>query len=231
MWQGRTKTQSRGPLSPWRQWLNWFPIVPVVLLAAGMVIDPGPMIDWFELPEQQAQKLFDKQQYEQAATAYSDPERVGVAWFLAGDFKQAASAFARSNTSNSNYNRGNALIMLGKYEEAIEAYDRSLDITPGFEAALNNREIARLRAERLVKEGGNQTGGEMAADDYVFDLNPSKGGENQTTEGGARDSKPLNDSQIQALWLRRVQTRPADFLQARFAYQLAADESREAESE
>ena len=31
---------------------------------------------------------------------------------------------------------------------------------------------------------------------------------------------PLSDDQLRALWLRRVQTKPADFLRAKFAYQL-----------
>jgi Ca-activated chloride channel family protein len=29
----------------------------------------------------------------------------------------------------------------------------------------------------------------------------------------------LSNEQVQALWLRRVQTKPADFLRAKFAYQ------------
>ena len=31
----------------------------------------------------------------------------------------------------------------------------------------------------------------------------------------------LSDAQLQALWLRRVQTKPAEFLRAKFAYQLS----------
>jgi Ca-activated chloride channel homolog len=34
-------------------------------------------------------------------------------------------------------------------------------------------------------------------------------------------SAELGDAQLQALWLRRVQTKPADFLRAKFAYQLS----------
>jgi Ca-activated chloride channel family protein len=32
----------------------------------------------------------------------------------------------------------------------------------------------------------------------------------------------LSAQEIQALWLRRISTRPADFLKAKFAYQEAA---------
>lgn len=30
----------------------------------------------------------------------------------------------------------------------------------------------------------------------------------------------MSDEAVRALWLKRVQTRPADFLRAKFAYQL-----------
>jgi len=35
----------------------------------------------------------------------------------------------------------------------------------------------------------------------------------------------MSDASIRALWLRRVQTKPADFLRARFAYQLQQAET------
>jgi Ca-activated chloride channel family protein len=33
---------------------------------------------------------------------------------------------------------------------------------------------------------------------------------------------PLSDEELRGLWLRRVQTKPADFLRAKFAYQVQA---------
>jgi Ca-activated chloride channel family protein len=32
---------------------------------------------------------------------------------------------------------------------------------------------------------------------------------------------PANDASLQQIWLRQVQTRPADFLRSKFAYQLS----------
>jgi Ca-activated chloride channel homolog len=37
---------------------------------------------------------------------------------------------------------------------------------------------------------------------------------------GAQPVGIMTDEAIRTLWLRRVQTKPADFLRARFAYQL-----------
>jgi Ca-activated chloride channel family protein len=41
----------------------------------------------------------------------------------------------------------------------------------------------------------------------------------------------MNDATMQALWLKRVQTQPADFLRAKFSYQNAMQQSSEALSE
>ena len=48
------------------------------------------------------------------------------------------------------------------------------------------------------------------------------GGE-ETVEGAVK----LSDAELRAMWLRRVQTRPADFLRAKFAYQHATQEKTE----
>ena len=44
------------------------------------------------------------------------------------------------------------------------------------------------------------------------------GGEDSTVQA----AMPMSDEAVRALWLKRVQTRPADFLRAKFAYQLGA---------
>lgn len=171
-------------------------------------------------PDRQAQRLMEAGRFEEAAKLYTTPFRKGVAYFRAGEFEAAAAAFARMNTAEGFFNRGNAFVFLGKYEDAVKAYDLALDLRPGWQSAKENREIARLRGERLKQEGGEGTGGKLEADDYVFgESEGDKSGEKEQVEmdGGA----PLSDEELRALWLRRVQTKPADFLRAKFAYQHA----------
>ncbi|MFO7708946.1 MAG: hypothetical protein R6V84_12300, partial [Desulfobacterales bacterium] len=104
------------------------------------------------------------------------------------------------------------------YETAMACYDRALERRPGWREATENRALAAARAEALDIEGGNMTEGKLGADKILFDSG-KKGPDAQTTEiaGG----KALSDQEIQALWLRRVHTSPADFLKAKFAYQEA----------
>jgi Ca-activated chloride channel family protein len=191
----------------------------IIWLGAG----PLPASDWLRTRDQQAQQLYEQGDYRTAANRYVDPVRAGVALFRAGEFESAVQAFTRSNSDVAHFDRGNALTMLGKYTDAIAAYERALVLRPDWAAAMNNLEIARLRAARLERTGGDMTGGNLAADEVVFETGGRQptGGTTDATDGGP----PMSDAQIQALWLRRIRTRPADFLRARFAYQHAANAS------
>jgi len=147
--------------------------------------------------------------------------RRGAALYRSGDFAAAAEVYARLDTAAGQFNRGNALVLQGEYAQAIEAYERSLRRRPGWQEARDNLEIARLRAARLQTEGGDMTGGRLEADEIVFDAgSPGSDEAPDPDTAGA-----LDDQTLQALWLRRVQTRPEDFLRARFAFQLARAET------
>ena len=168
-------------------------------------------------PDQQGQHLMDQGEHEAAAEAFQDPMRQGIAWYRAGEFEKAEASFARVATPEAEFNRGNALVLLGEYEAAVERYDRALQLRPGWEPATTNREIAAARAERLEQTGGDMGDQKIGADEIVFDRKNNQDGQETEVDGG----QPLSDAEMQALWLRRVQTKPADFLKAKFAYQSA----------
>jgi len=164
-------------------------------------------------PEQQAQQLMDKGEFASAAAKFHSPMRQGAAWFRAGEFEKAEQAFARDASAEAEFNRGNCLIMQGKYESAIERFDRALELRPDWDAAVVNRDIAQARI--LNNEGGDMGDQKLGADEIRFDKKKGKGG--QDTE--LNDGNQISDTAIQAMWLRRVQTKPADFLRAKFIYQ------------
>jgi Ca-activated chloride channel family protein len=104
--------------------------------------------DWTDLwltPDQQGQRLLDQGEYQQAAGKFTTPESIGAAFFLAGDFEKAATVLGRSASAEAHYNRGNAHIMLGEYDAAIEAYQSALSKRPDWPEAEQNLQIATLR--------------------------------------------------------------------------------------
>jgi Ca-activated chloride channel family protein len=170
----------------------------------------------FLTSDQSGYRLFESAEYAKAAEQFADPMWKGVALFRQGEFKKAAGVFAGYDTADGAFNQGNALVMQGQYEEAAGRYQRALELKPGWKPAVVNLEIAQGRAKLVETKGGDMTGGEMGADEIVFEKgeSPPGVGEEQV-EGGA----PLSDAEIRASWLKRVQTRPADFLKSKFAYQ------------
>jgi Ca-activated chloride channel family protein len=169
-------------------------------------------------PDQQGQRFFERGDFAEASNRFTDPMWRGVALFRQGEFKKSAGIFASMDTAEAAFNHGNALVMQGQYDAAAERYARALEFRPDWADATNNREIALARAAMLKQEGGEGTGGMLGADDIVFTEGKSPpGAGDEQTEGG----EAMSDEELRAVWLRQVQTKPADFLAAKFAYQQA----------
>jgi len=189
---------------------------------------PASAFEWTDLwftPDQQGQRLMNEGEYQQAAGKFTTPESIGAALFLADDFEKAASVFGRSTSAEAHYNRGNANVMLGHYDTAIDAYQSALSKRPDWAEAEQNLQIASLRKQALARPDDDHggTGGMLEADEFVFDL---KAGENKSSGEQVIDAtdQQLGEDAMRAMWLRKVETRPADFLKARFSYQLATRE-------
>jgi Ca-activated chloride channel family protein len=181
----------------------------------------GSFANLWLTPDQQGAWLMARQRYAEAAKRFRDPLWQGVAEYRDGQFKEAAAAFARVDSPEAAFDRGNALLMHGKYGDAIASYDSALQRRPDWREARANRGLAEARRKMMEPphddEGG--TGGQLKPDEIVFDDRPEQSGgskEEEVVTGGK-----LTDEQLQGLWLRRVQTKPADFLRAKFAYQLS----------
>jgi Ca-activated chloride channel family protein len=168
---------------------------------------------WFT-PDQQGQRLFDKREFKAAASHFSDPMRKGIALYRAGEFKEAQAVFARMDSAEAHYNRGNCLVFLGQYQDAVASYDRALSRRPDWPEATDNRNLAAIRAKQLETEGGDMGDQQIGADKIVFDKK-KEGGQETQVDG----DKPADNNSMQDLWLRRIQTEPADFLRNKFAYQ------------
>lgn len=178
--------------------------------------------------DQEAYRQYEAGDYETAAGTFADPMWQGVALFKQGEFEQAAGVFAGFDTPEAAFNQGNALVMQGKYDAAVERYERALELRPDWEPAMVNRDIAAARAAMLAQEGGEGTGGKLEADEIVFsDKKSPPSADTEQTEGGEK----LSDEELREVWLRQVQTKPADFLRAKFAYQHAMRQAKPEGSE
>lgn len=201
----------------------WLGLVCTVVLFFASFAVP----DLWLTRDQKAQRRMNAGEYEAAAKLFSDPMRRGAALYRATDFERAAAEFGRSSSAEAAYNQGNSLVMLGKYEDAIDSYDKALRQRPDWKDAADNRRIAELRLERLTPpdDDAGGTDGQLEADEIVFDDRAKNSKNEQTVEVGTGEK--MSDDELRAIWLRRVETQPKDFLRSKFAFQESRNGNRE----
>ena len=168
--------------------------------------------------DQLGYQFFKKSDFDKAVDNFSDPMWQATALFKKGDFEKASMVFSGYDTPEAAFNQGNAQVMLGNYDSAVQRYQRALKLRPNWPEAEQNLLIALSRQEMLKKEGGDMTGGMLGADEISFDTGKSP---SSSEEVQVQTDSNLSNSDLQAVWLRQVQTRPADFLRSKFAYQYA----------
>lgn len=195
-----------------------FLLVTIAFLSAMSLVN-WSLRDLFITPDQRGRILMEKKDFAGAAAVFHDPMQRGTALYMSGNFKEAAATFAQENSIKALYNRANSLLMAGEYEDAISTYEKVLASQPDWLAARENLALTRARKEKMKSSDDDHggTGGMLEADEIVFtEMAQSSPNQEQVT-GNEKQS----DQEMRAMWLRRVETRPADFLRAKFAYQKA----------
>jgi Ca-activated chloride channel family protein len=196
-------------------WRSFFGVAAVT--AVALLIATAFVSDLWLTPDQRGDRLMRAGKHEEAAKVYADPMRRGTALYRAGDFDQAAQVLAGVAGADAAFDRGDALLMHGKYQGAVSAFERALKLRPGWKEAEENRALALAR-DKMLHPPGDRTGtaGQLKPDEIVFDENKSK---NRTDNVDVTEGDKLSEEELRGLWLRRVQTKPADFLRAKFAFQ------------
>ncbi|GAB7125942.1 VWA domain-containing protein [Silvimonas sp. JCM 19000] len=209
-----------------RGWVvRWLPVLLAVVL--GMATPPRayalelPLLDghrlktWladaFLTPDQQGRWHYEHGEYALAAAHFSDPTWQGWAWYQAGDNAAALTAFAHLQTPEAYLMMGNCYARLRDYPHAIGAYDNALKLQPDFAAAKANRALVQtlIPKPKKNKDEPQTDQPNLPPDDVKFD---NKGDKGKVVKLNARQMKALNAE----LWMRNLQTTPADFLRQKF---------------
>lgn len=161
----------------WQDMAHWF-VLPLLFIALGsfrrgwlyllpliltLPAERSLAFEWNDLwlrKDQQAQRALAAGDAQQAAELFDDPAWRGTAAYRSNDFEAAADAFAAGNSADAWYNRGNALAAQGRYDEAIAAYEKSLELMPDTEDAQKNLETVRQlrdqQQQQQSQEGQSQ---------------------------------------------------------------------------
>jgi Ca-activated chloride channel family protein len=165
-------------------------------------------------PDQQGRLYFQRGDFARAAAHFADPMWKGVALYRAGNFAAAIDAFALADTPESYYDQGNALARLGKYPQAVRSYEEALKRRPGWVEAKRNLALVR----KLIPPPKKEDYGEAP------DLPPDQIKFDDLGKKGKRGEVQLNAAQTAEMWMRNIQTSPAQLLRRKFALE---DQRRE----
>ena len=195
----------------------------------------------------QAQQEYDKQNYLAAAVKFDDPMRKGIAYYKAGDYLSAQTAFEQDTTVSGLYNLGLTYAKLGQLNKSQAVFEKVLQKDPSNENANSNLqqitraidEINALKPENAALEE-DKPNAQNEQNDSPEDL--SGGGQEatkkdmekkrkeETTETGERKGKELDDlpddfkadkDQLpKNVLMRKVDDDPSLFLTKKFRYQV-----------
>jgi Ca-activated chloride channel family protein len=137
---------------------NW--LVSAALVGAMAATSSGAMAatwsDAWQRPDQQAAHALSAGDYAAAAKVAADPGRRGSAQYKLGNYALALENFSQEQGADADYNRGNALARLGRYTEAVAAYDKAIVEAPSNADAKANKAAveAMMKQAQQPKQAG-----------------------------------------------------------------------------
>lgn len=117
-------------------------------IIALSVMLPGTVFAWgwndlWHTPDQQGIQLLKQNKASAAAQTFKDKNWQAVSNYRSGNYEQALQHFNSNKTSDGQYNAGNAAAYLGRYQDAIKAYDKAIALNANNQDAIINREIVK----------------------------------------------------------------------------------------
>ncbi len=192
-------------------------LLPVLALAFLLPPAPGWALGWQDLwqrPDQRAARSFASGDPEAAAAGFEDPAWRAAAHYRTGAYPAALDDLRGLGGPEADYNRGNALARLGRLDEAIAAYERTLDQAPGHADAKANLDLVRELKERQQPPPQQSQDPEQAQ---------SQGGQGDSPEG--QDSEDAEGSKEAEA--SKEGSAPGDASQDRSAQSEGADGSEQ----
>ncbi len=167
---------------------GWLVLIPLTI---AVIPAPTRAVTWDDLwtrPDQQAARALELGDPARAANVARDPLWKGGALYRGGQYQQAADAFAESDETTADYNRGNALAKAGRLREALSAYDTVLEADPRHPDALYNRAlVARLIEQLRQQSRQQQQQGGTSSEGQSDDTNQENGSAPDQDTGDATD--------------------------------------------
>lgn len=177
-------------------------------------------MDLWRTPDQQGTQLLQKGQSDAAAKVFKDKNWQAVSHYRSGDYEHAFNKFSANKSSDGQYNAGNAAAFMGKYQEAIAAYDKAIALNANNADAVTNREIIKKLLQQQQNNHASSpqpspptknVGGEGEKQ-----ASNQKGEEQTSSSQSSSTSKQQPQDENNNQLLRRLSDDPGGLLQHKF---------------
>lgn len=159
---------------------------------------------------QEAAKLFEAQDYQNAALKFDDENWKGAAYYKAQDYQNAARFFEKNEAIEGRYNLANALAKSGDLKKAIELYESVVAQNPKHEDAAFNLEYVKKMMQNQSEQNEknkenneenkentqNQSGQSDAQDEPQNEQEKQNGDENQAEGNGAQGQNEAQNDDL-----------------------------------
>ncbi len=150
------------------QWC-WL-LLPIALTSCG-VDSKHP--DWWYSKDYQGQLLSNAHEYDSAADRFESETYKAVAYYKAGNYEAALDLFSLDTTATGIYNRGLALAQLGRYDDAMEAFDSAATLDPSMKEkaneSLSKTQAIKQRADSVLQYDPTEHDGKLRSLDEKKD--------------------------------------------------------------
>lgn len=160
---------------------------------------PSYALEWQDLwrtKNQQGAKAFEQGDHQRAAELFESMQWKASAEYKAGDYEAAVNSFGQRSTPDAYYNQGNALAKAGKLEEAIAAYDKTLEQEPDHEDATFNRQLIEQLLKQQQQNPQQGDSSDQEQNEQQRDQNQQQQ-EQQQSQGNQGESEQNQDSRQQ----------------------------------
>ena len=135
--------------------------------SSGAQVKLGKSYELWTHPQKIAFNAYQRGDYDTALDNTDDPLLSGASYYRSAQFQQALVRFSEVESTSAWYNRGNALVQLQRYSEAIDSYQQAIVLDPdNLAAAYNKRLLELFLAEQGEADAQNQdSDNDSVADD------------------------------------------------------------------
>ncbi|MFK8330025.1 VWA domain-containing protein [Pseudomonas sp. BJa5] len=173
-----------------RGWLFCLPLL-LVLPQPGQAFE---LDDLWLRPDQQGQRLLERQLPAEAAQRFQDRQWKAIALYQAGDYNGAARLFAQGNSAADHYNRGNALARSGELEAALDAYEQALERQPELQPALANKALVEQLLQQRQAEQAEQAAQDNPQNNPETQTDSTSSAEQAQQQASEKPAQPASDS-------------------------------------